>query len=399
MPIQYGTVQVNLTGENGLGQWRVDSSMVWHNSGDTVHLSTNIYHRVYCKNVLHFTTPYQQYVYPDANIPQMLNLEYQPIVYGILKLNLVGAAGLAKWRINNDTTWRNSGDTAACNVAINYVIYYKDAIGWIKPTAENFGATANQQTTLTRTYTQIGYGILKVNIAGGDGLGQWSIDYTNNWRSSGDTVHLSNVLSSYTIRYNYVNGWVRPDEEYYTPIANQTTTKLGTYTRPPFGILKVNLTGANGQGLWSTDQLIWHASGDTLHLTSGNGTYIYFAPVAGWIKPAYQNTYINASQTTTAVGNYTQPVGTEVNTPTFAAAIMPNPANDYLRCTTSSTDIDTPLQINLYNSIGVLLYSGSLSANDEQRISTVNYPNGFYILQIYEPRTKAAVLHKVIIQH
>ena len=212
-------------------------------------------------------------------------------------------------------------------------------------------------------------------------------------------MRLSTAQSNYEISFKDVNGWIKPNYDYFTPIANIISVKNAFYTRPPFGILKVNLTGANGQGLWSTDQLIWHASGDTLHLTSGNGTYIYFAPVAGWIKPAYQNTYINASQTTTAIGNYTQPVGTEVNTPTFAAAIMPNPANDYLRCTTSSTDIDTPLQINLYNSIGVLLYSGSLSANDEQRISTVNYPNGFYILQIYEPRTKAAVLHKVIIQH
>jgi Metallo-peptidase family M12/Secretion system C-terminal sorting domain len=398
-PIEYGTLKVNLTGANALGQWRIDTSAVWHNSGDTLHLPTYNYHTVYCKDVSGFITPSAINISVYTNIPITVERIYEPIVYGILKINLVGATGLGKWRISSDTVWRNSGDTLHLSVLSGYNINYKNITGWIKPNLETYYPIANQQSTLTRTYTQIGYGTLKVNLTGGDSLGQWTADGGNTWHSDGDTVMLSNIQSSYSIEFKSVNGWVTPNYQIYTPIANQTAIITGIYIRAPFGILRVNLTGANGQGLWSTDQLLWHTSGDTIHVFNGNSVYIYFAPVANWIKPVIQNMYPSTNQTTVTVGNYTQPVGVEVNTPSFASTIMPNPANEYLRCRTSSTDIATPLQINLYNSLGVLLYSSSLSANDEHTVKTTDYPTGFYILQVFDPRTKAAILHKVIIQH
>jgi hypothetical protein len=397
LPIEYGTLQVLLSGGNNQGRWSIDNGTTWHISNDTLHLPTNNFYYVTYKTVSGWIVPNYASYHPIANQTTLLVGNYYLTEYGILKVNIVGGGGQGQWSPNNGTTWYNSGDTARLSTNTYYYITFKTVSGWITPPYIYHQPVANQTAIVTGTYTTPQYGILKVNIIGGGGQGQWSADNGATWHNSGDTLHLA-TNNSYYIYFKNVAGYNTPYYQYYTPVTNQTTTLTGTYTVMPYATLKVNLTGASGQGLWSLDQLVWHASGDTLHLYD-TYTYIYFKPVAGWIKPIVQSVNLYANQTTTTVGTYSMHVGTEVNSPQFDFAIMPNPANDYLRCVSSSNETVTPLELRLFNTLGILVYQTSLSANDDQRLDTSTYPAGFYFLQLYDPRSKAFVIHKVIIEH
>jgi hypothetical protein len=394
--IPFGILQVNLTGGAGAGQWKIDHG-AWHNSGDTLHLYTSHFYTIKYKNIAGWRTPLPENYYPVAAQTDVVQGIYTTETFGTLQVNLTGGNGLGQWTTDN-LTWHNSGDIVPHSTNYTYTISYKNVAAWHTPASNPYYPVANQTTLQNSVYLPIEYGTLKVNVLGANGQGQWRINNEPTWRNNGDTLHLL-TNNTYTIYYKDITGWNTPTAQAYTPSNTQTTVFTGTYIRLPTALLKVNLTGANGQGLWSIDQLTWHTSGDTLQRQDGDRFDVYFIPVAGWIKPEVQlDINVSASTPTLLTGDYTQRVGTEINAPNFGASLMPNPADTYLRCRTSSLE-NSSLQLNLYNSIGVLLYQTRLSANDEQTISTSSYPPGFYILQIFDPRTKAAIVHKIIIQH
>jgi Metallo-peptidase family M12 len=400
-PLQYGTLRVDFTGANGQGQWRINSSSVWHNSGDTLHLPSGSTHTIVSKNVANWQSPGNAPYTALANQTTVFVGNYTPIpivLSDVLTINIIGGNNQGQWRANNSNVWRNSGDTLHVVAGTTAYIYFKSVTGWNTAYTLQYLATGGQTATLVGEYRLPENAKLTVDIVGGNGQGRWSID-GQDWRVSGDTLNIA-TYTSYNIQFRQLNGFYLPNTQFFsTPIANQTTTLTGTYIAQPFSVLEVNLTGANGQGLWSTDQLVWHASGDTVHLYTTEAT-VYFKPVANWIKPNVQYISLDPSQTTTTLGEYTlRSVGTEVNTPQFEFSIMPNPASDFLRCVSKSSDINTPLELRFYNTLGTLLYKSSLSANDEHRLDTSIYPAGFYILQLYDPQTKAFVAHKVMIQH
>jgi hypothetical protein len=399
--IQYNTLQVNLVGGGGLAQWTIDNGTTWHNSGDTLHLPSHINYYINYKTVAGWISPSFN-AYSATSVPStVITATYQAIAYGILQVNMTGGGGLAQWSING-TRWLNSGDTLRLpNTQAVYFVSYKTVAGWVKPQGASYAVPANQTTVVNAAYLQIGYGILQVNLTGGDNLGQWSINNGVTWRNSGDTVTLSNS-TLYTIKYKAVANWLAPTNVVFRAVVNQTTTINGVYTpavTPPPTALKVFMTGGNGQGLWSIDELTWHTSGDSITFANANNwNTVYFAPVAGWIKPVPQNVSLINAQTVTLSGDYVLQVGTVSDILESSLNVFPNPADAVLHCNIKNAGANPVLRLRLYNAVGVLVYESSvlnninsLSANDTHDINLLSYPTGFYVLALYNERTGSSV--------
>jgi hypothetical protein len=406
--IQYNTLQVNLVGGGGLAQWTIDNGTTWHNSGDTLHLPSHINHYINYKTVAGWIKPNFN-AYPATTVPStVITATYQAIGYGILQVNMTSGPALAQWSING-TRWLNSGDTLRLpNTQAMYFVSYKTVAGWIKPQGASYAVPANQTTVVNAAYLQMGYGILQVNITGGGGLGAWSIDNGATWRNSGDTITLSNSII-YTIKYKAVTAWNTPLSVTFRAIVGQATTIGGIYTptvAPPQTALKVLLTGGNGQGLWSLDQVTWNNSGDSIPFANGSNWYtVYFAPVTGWIKPIPQSGSLINGRTVTVIGDYVVQIGTTNDNAESSLRVFPNPANEILHLSLKGKDADGFSRLRLYNAVGVLVYessflnpTSSLAANDTHDLNLLPYPTGFYVLSLYNERTGASVQQKVVVR-
>ncbi len=92
-----------------------------------------------------------------------------------------------------------------------------------------------------------------------------------------------------------------------------SVTEIGEfYTTPPFGNLTVNIQppeAVNVGAEWRVDGGAWHDSGHSL--TVANGQYmIEFKNIDDWNKPANQVVTVQADQTTSLTGTYTQAFAT-----------------------------------------------------------------------------------------
>jgi Metallo-peptidase family M12/Secretion system C-terminal sorting domain len=306
----YGFLRVNITGANGQGQWSPDNGVHWVNGGDSLHLPiyAGSYYNISFKNVDEWITPSLLYYSPVLNTLETLNAQYEAVGYGRLKVNLTGANGLGQWSVDN-INWRNSGDTLRLpNYPSSYYnIYYKTVAEWIVPSQNTCMITVNQQTTIEGVYTAIEYGILKINLTGGNGQGRWSVDFGQTWYNSGDSLRVPTYPNPYyTVYYKDVQGWITPQLVSNTIVTNTTTTLQGIYQLAGEGYIKVNLTGANGNGQWSADYgQTWRNSGDSVLVTNVYNTTIYYKNVTGWYSPTAATVWAIANQTITVNAEYT----------------------------------------------------------------------------------------------
>ncbi|MBF0102264.1 MAG: hypothetical protein HQK77_15290 [Desulfobacterales bacterium] len=80
------------------------------------------------------------------------------VLKGSLTVNLTPQGSIdagAQWRLNNDSSWRNNGDTVSSLSAGTYTVEFKDVTGWNKPENKTITLENGQNTTATGTYTQI----------------------------------------------------------------------------------------------------------------------------------------------------------------------------------------------------------------------------------------------------
>jgi Metallo-peptidase family M12/Secretion system C-terminal sorting domain len=285
-----GWLKVNITGDNGLGRWSADNGVTWRVAGDSALLRVDTWHYIIFKKVAGYLDIQPTTIYTSLSQTTTIAAVYERATYGFVRVNITGANGQGQWSVDNGVHWLNGGDSLHLPIYVGayYTIIFKNVAAWITPNTVYYSPVLNTLETINAPYEAIGYGILKVNLTGANGLGRWSVDNIN-WRNSGDTLRLPNYPNAYyNISYNIVTDWIVPNQNTCTITNNQQTTIEGIYTAIPYTVLKVNLTGGNGQGRWSIDYgQTWRNSGDSTSIPAYPTPYytIYHKEVQGWITP------------------------------------------------------------------------------------------------------------------
>jgi hypothetical protein len=164
----------------------------WLSSGATISLEgyvgTN--QRVEFKDVTGWSTPPSQDFTPTANQTTTLTGIYGAVGYGSLKVDLSPAAAVsagARWQVDGGAL-QSSGVTLSGLVVGNHILSFTNVSGWSTPTSKTVTVTANQTTTTTGIYKQIGSLQVTLSPPGAVSAGaQWQVD-GGAWQSSGATV-------------------------------------------------------------------------------------------------------------------------------------------------------------------------------------------------------------------
>ncbi|MCF7837926.1 MAG: carboxypeptidase regulatory-like domain-containing protein, partial [Candidatus Marinimicrobia bacterium] len=131
------------------------------------------------------------------------------------------------------------------------------------------------------------------------------------WKNSG--YMLNNIpVANYTLEFRSVSGWDRPGNRTVGIIANACRMETATYTRQQ-GSLRVTIepSGARSAGaqwrLTSGPDTGWKNSGAILTVPLSAYTLEY-RNISGWDRPSSTSVSIQANQTISRTGTYTQPV-------------------------------------------------------------------------------------------
>ncbi len=138
-------------------QWRILGESIWRDSGTSITLNAGN-HVIEYKDIVGWVKPTNQDITIAANNGMITTGTYVESValtgtldVSIETLNAINAG--AQWRIVGESTWRNSGVSITLDAG-DYVIEYKDIVGWIKPSNQNVTITANTINTQRGVYTQ-----------------------------------------------------------------------------------------------------------------------------------------------------------------------------------------------------------------------------------------------------
>ncbi len=323
---QTGSLSVTITPSGAVSagaQWRVDGGS-WRNSGYTQSGLSVGSHTVEFGDVSGWTKPVNQSVTINANQTTSASGNYTQQT-GSLSVTITPSGAVsagAQWRVDGGS-WRNSGYTQSGLSVGSHTVEFGDVSGWTKPVNQSVTINANQTTSASGNYTQQ-TGSLSVTItpSGAVSAGaQWRVD-GGSWRNSGYTQSGLSV-GSHTVEFGDVSGWTKPVNQSVTINANQTTSASGNYTQQT-GSLSVTITpsGAVSAGAqWRVDGGSWRNSGYTQSGLSVGSHTVEFGDVSGWTKPVNQSVTINANQTTSTSGNYTQQTGSLSVTITPSGAV------------------------------------------------------------------------------
>jgi hypothetical protein len=136
----------------------------------------------------------------------------------------------AKWRVDGGE-WQDSGTTVTGVSIGEHEVEYKAIAGWNAPPDETVTIFEGQTTQITRTYTIIQTGNLKVTLGPEEAVNagaQWNVD-EGAWHNSGETVSGLSV-GEHTINYKIISGWIAPQNEIATINYNLTTQISREYT-------------------------------------------------------------------------------------------------------------------------------------------------------------------------
>lgn len=293
---QYEIFEVDIISGDGLGQWTLNNGITWRNSGDTVMLNSvaNYDYVVQFKNIAGWRTPSYIIISPSTlehNTTTIAFGEYYLPSYTPIQMTLTGANQGGRWRVDAQTKWHSSGDTALLSVYNVHDIYFSKVNGWDSPLAFNLNPFTPADTAIvpfTAAYTAIEYGALQVNIAGGNGNGKWTIDGGIAWRNSGDTAMLR-IDQPYSISYKNANNWLSPNTDMVNVgdlSALMPLVRAGVYTPLTYSTLRVNIVGSNGQGLWRINGMAWRNGGDSIVLPANTSYQIQYRNVNTWVTPS-----------------------------------------------------------------------------------------------------------------
>nr|NIQ90274.1 hypothetical protein [Deltaproteobacteria bacterium] len=325
---QTGSLQVTILPSVAVtagAQWRVDGG-AWRDSDYKENGLSVGSHTIEYSTVAGWDTPASEVVQINNGITTTTIGTYTQQT-GSLQVAILPpeaiAAG-AKWQVDSDGIWRDSGDTKTGLTVGSHTVEYSTVTGWNKPADEIVQISDGLTTTTTGTYTQQ-TGSLQVTIspqAAIDAGAQWRVD-GGAWRDS-DYTETGLTVGSHTVEYSTVAGWNKPADEIVQISDGLTTTTTGTYTQQT-GYLQVTISpqGAIDAGAqWRVDGGAWRDS-DYIEAGLAVGSHtVEYSTVAGWDTPANETVQINDGLTTTTTGTYVQQTGS------LQVAILPQGAID-----------------------------------------------------------------------
>ncbi len=157
-------------------------------------------------------------------------------------------------------------------------------------------------------------GSIRVNInpsAARDAGARWRRTGTSTWRTSGSSEH-DLAPGTYTVEFNNVSGWTKPNNASVTVTSGNTTTITRNYEQQT-GSIRVNINPSavrDAGARWRrTGTSTWRTSGSTESgLPIGNYT-VEFNTISGWNKPNNASVSVSNGQTTTITREYEQQTG------------------------------------------------------------------------------------------
>jgi hypothetical protein len=181
------------------------------------------------KSISEWTIPSGETVQISANNTTSISRSYTQT--GSLQVTL-GASGAvtagAQWNVDGGS-WHDSTAKVSGLSAGSHQVDYKSISGWTAPSGESVQVTANNTTSIIRSYTQtsepILTGSLQVTLgpSGAVSAGaQWNVD-GGSWNNSAATVSGLSA-GSHQVGYKSISGWTAPSGETVQITANNTTS-------------------------------------------------------------------------------------------------------------------------------------------------------------------------------
>lgn len=219
----------------------------------------------------------------------------------------------AKWQLDHDGIWRNSGDTLTGLPTGPHFLEFNEIPGWNKPPDREVILEDNRTKLVTGTYTPIG-GALTVTIippeANAAGAA-WRRVGTDEWRLSGETEW--NILpGDYSVEFRDAPGFIKPENQPVTITEGEITPLEVEYqSGGDTGCLQVflNPEEVRLQARWRVDGGVWHESGDIQCGLSVGQHSVEYSDVPGWTRPPNENVNIEKDQTTVITRDYLPPGG------------------------------------------------------------------------------------------
>jgi len=156
----------------------------------------------------------------------------------------------AGWRIEEEQTWRASGDVLRGLEYGSYTIEFKPIPGWNEPNDIIVEIDDNETVTVTGTYSRQ-LGSLQVDIypqEAVDANAGWRVLGSQTWRQSG-YVETGLAVGSVVVEFKPIVGWTTPAPQIVQIRDGQRTYASGTYTPIDYSGLK-STTAATQLLIW-----------------------------------------------------------------------------------------------------------------------------------------------------
>lgn len=313
-----GSLVVNLSpsGATSAGaQWLLNGS--YHNSGDVVTALTPGQYTVSFKSISGYTTPASQIVTTTASTQTTANATYSTIAPSTytLTLNYNNAQGGASASPSASGNIYNAGAVvqlyASASTGYHFTGWNGDASGTANPTPLTING--NKNVTANFASGDPNLGTVSVTIlppaAAAAGV-TWGFN-ANDYRASGTSY--TTWPATYILNLHMVDGWLGQFNLLATISAEQTTNYTVTFTADTTpGLLTVTLSppdAVTAGAKWHVNGGASQGNGASLSLLPSTNYTVTFDSVSGWTAPPSQTVTVQRSQTTTATGKYTPPIG------------------------------------------------------------------------------------------
>lgn len=308
---QKGGLRVTLSPASAVAagaQWQVDGGD-FQNSGATVNGLTYGLHTVAFKAVSGFPTPANKAVFVNGDLVTNATGDYSTQTGG-LKVNLSPAAAVsagAQWKLD-DGPFQNSGTTVNRLSVGSHTLFFKTISGFPTPEPKPVTVVASEVSIIAVAYASETGGLtvtLSPPAAVSAGA-QWKVD-DGAPQNSGATVN-DLTEGAHTLSFTAVPGFITPENQNVTITLGEVEAATGAYTQET-GSLTVSISpdAAIAAGArWKLDNGVEQQSGATLSgVTAGSHT-LSFTAVSGFATPSEQTVTVQANQTATASGIYSE---------------------------------------------------------------------------------------------
>ena len=211
-------------------RWRFQGTEVWRDSGDAVTGLEPGAYWVEFSDVEGWIAPDPIEVLVDGDEPATVNAVYEQRV-GLLEVDIEPegpATGLGRWRVSDETDWKEGGASAALPPG-DYTVVFADVEGWLQPEPIFVTIREGQTTSITGVYEERLSGWLQVKIEPEEaieGRAAWRIP-GETAGGPGDAVELS--AGAYEVRFSNVVRWIAPDPMTVDVDPGETTVVTGVY--------------------------------------------------------------------------------------------------------------------------------------------------------------------------